>query len=87
MNQSIIFIDDIEWSEQDQAVVLTAQLQGMMIPCKISLAKLNEIFSSDITNKSEALELAEHKRFDLEDMFEELIEQEAMNEQGIVVYS
>ncbi|WP_165905105.1 DUF1488 domain-containing protein [Parashewanella curva] len=87
MNQSIIFIDDIEWAEQEQAVTLKAQLQGMLIPCKITLSKLNEIYQLSITTEKEALELAEHKRFDLENIFEELIEKEAMDEQGVVLFS
>lgn len=87
MNQAIIFTDDLKWSNEHNVVIMMAQCQGLNIPCHITREQLADLSQRAVNTKAEAIAVAEEYRFDLEDYFEEQIEAEAMNEQGLVIYA
>lgn len=89
MNQSIIFSDNEYYNDQLQQVEFQAQCQGHLIRCIISwetLKKLSEQFSMPIkANEKLALMLFDGARFDIEDLAEELINQQAFSEYGEIL--
>lgn len=93
MNQAIIFTDNEHYNNALQQIEFQAQSQGALISCIISLAnvkKLNEQTESldqslsniDVNNMNEeqALALFEHVRFDIEDLAEAMINQQAFSD-------
>ncbi len=85
MNQSILFPDMQSWDEPSQSVRFPAQQSGALIECYVTKQKLVKMSGSDIKSEQQALEAFVACRFDLEDIAEELIEDEAFNEEGHIV--
>lgn len=82
MNQSILFPDIQEWNPELEAVVFPAQQSGALIECLVSMQELQKISGVDINSEEEALAAFADVRFDLEELAEELIEDEAFNQSG-----
>jgi hypothetical protein len=93
MNQSILFPDIQHWDETTQFVRFPAQQAGALIECKISLASLVELNKNEFveTNAKDigqrALEVFAQARFDIEELAEALIEDEAFDQFGEVQIS
>lgn len=85
MNQSILFPDIQSWDESSQSVNFPAQQSGALIECYVTKQKLSKMSGLDIEDEQEAVEAFLALRFDLEEMVEELIEDEAFNEEGHIV--
>ncbi len=83
MNQSIIFTDTLQVTS-DNYVELTAQNMGANIPCRVSSEKLSALSGKQIQTQAEALETAEAFRFELEEDFEEKIDAEDFDDNGVV---
>jgi len=81
MNQSIIFTDLVDWLPAEQQIKFIAQQHGLNIVCLAGLPLLTKL-SGIPADETNALQLFEALRFDLEDMAELLIEDEAFDEQG-----
>lgn len=84
MNQSIIFSDDATWDDELASIQFTGQQQGMTILCYISLNELSQL-SQEVVEQQQAKSVFEQYRFDIEDLAEELIEQEAFDEKGRII--
>jgi len=82
MNQSILFPDVQEWNAELEAVVFPAQQSGALIECVVSSKELQKICGISIHNGQQALAAFADVRFDLEELAEELIEDEAFNQLG-----
>ena len=82
MNQSILFPDMQTWDSLAQAVCFTAQYQGMVIHCQISMAELQSLTGEVIEEQQAAMQAFEANRFDIEDKVEQLIAEEAYDELG-----
>ncbi len=82
MNQSILFPDMQQWNEQQQVVVFPAQQAGALIECVVSVNELSRLSTQPVSGKSQALETFQALRFDLEELAEALIEDEAFNQHG-----
>lgn len=82
MNQSILFPDIQDWSEEFQAVIFPAQQSGALIECVVSPRRLSQLAGREIGQGKEALQQFKALRFDIEELAEELIEQEAFNPAG-----
>ncbi len=85
MNQSILFPDMQSWDEALQSVNFTAQQSGALIECYVTKQKLEKLFGSTIETEQVAIEVFVEYRFDLEELAEELIEDEAFNDEGCIV--
>ncbi len=85
MNQSILFPDIQSWDESSQSVNFPAQQSGALIECYVTKQKLAKMNGSDIEGEQQAIEAFIACRFDLEEIAEELIEDEAFNEEGHIV--
>lgn len=81
MNQNILFSDRCEWDDERQVVVFQAQQAGQLIDCIVSLGLLSQLDDTKVS-KEKALAAFERVRFDLEDMAEEAIEEEAFSPTG-----
>lgn len=82
MNQSILFPDLQTWQEDKQYITFPAQQSGLMITCIINLDNLSELTGEAIKDKNQALLAFEEYRFDIEELAEQLIEDEAFNNDG-----
>lgn len=93
MNQAIIFTDNEYYNTALSQIEFQAQSQGTLISCVISLADLKQLSEADelVTEKSlesknnaqnQALAMFENARFDIEDIAEEMINQQAFSEDG-----
>ncbi|MBT0109950.1 DUF1488 domain-containing protein [Vibrio alginolyticus] len=85
MNQSILFPDIQSWDEVSQSVNFSAQQSGALIECFVTKQKLEELSGSLIETEQAAIKVFTDYRFDLEEMAEELIEDEAFNEEGHII--
>ncbi|QSX37321.1 DUF1488 family protein [Shewanella sedimentimangrovi] len=81
MNQSIIFTDLVEWLPVERQVRFIAQQNGVNIGCLVGLPLLTKL-SGTQADETNAMQLFEDVRFDLEDKAESLIEDEAFDEEG-----
>ena len=86
MNQSVIFNDSLKFAEGSSDIVFMAQYQGTNIPCHISLVQLNKLTKQNVKTQATAIDIAESFRFDIEEHFEEKIDAEDMDENGVVHY-
>ncbi|GLT20241.1 transcriptional regulator [Vibrio zhanjiangensis] len=84
MNQSILFSDIQSWDEHRQVVLFSAQLSGALINCLISKKALENISGCLLNEEKQILETFSRFRFDIEDLAENLIEDEAFNQQGMI---
>ncbi|WP_428774002.1 DUF1488 domain-containing protein [Vibrio sp.] len=82
MNQSILFPDMQSWSEEKQAVIFPAQQSGALIECLVTVAELTKLSGRPIEGSQQALAVFAELRFDLEELAEALIEDEAFNQRG-----
>ncbi len=82
MNQSILFPDMQEWNSELEAVIFPAQQSGALIECVVTVKELVKISGTSINSEKEALDVFADVRFDLEELAEELIEDEAFNQFG-----
>ncbi len=82
MNQSILFPDIQSWDESSQSVRFPAQQSGALIECYVTKQKLVKMSGLDIENEQQAIAAFIASRFDLEEIAEELIEDEAFDEEG-----
>lgn len=85
MNQSILFPDIQSWDESSQSIHFPAQQSGALIECYVTKQQLSKMSGLDIEDEQKAVEAFLALRFDLEEMAEELIEDEAFNEEGQIV--
>ncbi|ELA6601403.1 TPA: DUF1488 domain-containing protein [Vibrio alginolyticus] len=85
MNQSILFPDIQSWDEVSQSVNFSAQQSGALIECFVTKQKLEKFSGSLIETEQAAIKVFTDYRFDLEEMAEELIEDEAFNEEGHII--
>ncbi len=85
MNQSILFPDIQSWDEPSQSVRFPAQHSGALIECYVTKQKLVKMSGSDIKSEQQAVEVFIACRFDLEEAAEELIEEEAFDDEGHIV--
>jgi hypothetical protein len=85
MNQSILFPDIQSWDESSQSIHFPAQQSGALIECYVTKQQLSKMIGLDIEDEQKAVEAFLALRFDLEEMAEELIEDEAFNEEGHIV--
>lgn len=85
MNQSILFPDLQEWDSVLKVVRFPAQQAGALIECVVSLSELSKLAGKKIEESEQALKVFTEFRFDLEELAEELIEDEAFNEQGQII--
>lgn len=79
MNQAIQFIDRIDYNEQAQQLTFYAQVSGLMVECIIDMQSLI------IADSATAQYHFELRRFDYEELAEQLIEDEEYNSTGQVV--
>ncbi len=82
MNQSILFPDIQEWNSELEVIVFPAQQSGALIECIVNVQELQKISGASINSKEQALAVFADVRFDLEELAEELIEDEAFNQSG-----
>ncbi|PFG45658.1 uncharacterized protein DUF1488 [Vibrio sp. ES.051] len=85
MNQAILFPDLQSWDESSQSVNFPAQQAGALIECYVTKQKLATMNRSDVEGERQAMEAFLACRFDLEEIAEELIEDEAFDEEGHIV--
>jgi len=84
MNQSILFPDIQDWSEELQAIIFPVQQSGALIECVVSLGRLSQLAGTEIMAGEDALQQFKALRFDIEELAEERIEEEAFNADGQV---
>lgn len=72
MNQSILFVDRVEYIEDTKRIYFFAQVNGQLITC----------FYLTKQSKESAIKDFESKKFDYEDIAESAIEDELYNDQG-----
>ncbi|ELB1484766.1 DUF1488 domain-containing protein [Vibrio parahaemolyticus] len=85
MNQSILFPDMQSWDEVSQSVNFTAQQSGALIECFVTKQKLEKLSGSELDTEQAVIAAFIDYRFDLEEIAEELIEDEAFNEEGHII--
>ncbi|NLS14373.1 DUF1488 domain-containing protein [Vibrio sp. SM6] len=84
MNQAIIFPDRQEWDSHNSVVRFPAQSAGALIECAITAARLTALSNQNIDDSNSALRVFEQYRFDIEELAEALIEDEAYDEHGFI---
>lgn len=82
MNQSIIFSDNEQYNKNLQQIEFKAQHQGTLINCIISVKDLCKINGQKTNERSELLALFETFRFDLEELAEQMINEQAFAQDG-----
>ncbi|PMH45374.1 transcriptional regulator [Vibrio sp. 10N.286.49.B3] len=85
MNQSILFPDAQEWDAETQQVIFPAQQAGALIQCAVSIQYLARVVGLEVETRQQALSAFEVLRFDLEELAEELIEDEAFAPDGKII--
>ncbi|EKC5523765.1 TPA: DUF1488 domain-containing protein [Vibrio parahaemolyticus] len=85
MNQSILFPDMQLWDEVSQSVNFAAQQSGALIECFVTKQKLEKLSGSELDTEQAVIAAFIDYRFDLEEIAEELIEDEAFNEEGHII--
>ena len=88
MNQAILFSDNERYNVELQQVEFSAQCQGALITCIISVDNLFQLndknFKSQDISETIILSLFESSRFDIEDIAEQMINDQAFDEDGKV---
>jgi len=90
MNQTILFSDNETYQSEQQQVEFQAQSEGQLIHCAISLETLKALHrqQSELPSLLEnddaqlALAIFDALRFDIEDLTEQLINQQAFDLDG-----
>ena len=88
MNQAILFSDNERYNPTLLQVEFEAQCQGALITCIISVDNLFQLndknLKSQDTSETEILNSFESSRFDIEELAEQMINDQAFNEDGQV---
>ncbi|UTV27709.1 DUF1488 domain-containing protein [Photobacterium atrarenae] len=84
MNQDILFADIQHWDNAKQAVSFPAQQAGALITCWVSRAWLEQRAAQPLHQEADILAAFAASRFDLEELAEDLIEDEAFNAEGAI---
>ncbi|MDX1304290.1 DUF1488 domain-containing protein [Photobacterium sp.] len=82
MNQDILFADIQRWDSDKLAVNFSAQQAGALIGCWVSLQWLQQQTAQELITESDILAVFAANRFDLEELAEELIKDEAFDNEG-----
>lgn len=82
MNQSVIFNELVRWVAELEVVEFTAQQQGNLIRCQVSRRYLQQFSAPQLVGEDDTIKVFEQQRFDLEEMAEALITEEAFDCQG-----
>lgn len=82
MNQSVIFNELVRWVAELEVVEFTAQQQGNLIRCQVSRRYLQQFSAPQLVSEDDTIKVFELQRFDLEEMAEALITEEAFDCQG-----
>ncbi|WP_086981805.1 DUF1488 family protein [Vibrio aphrogenes] len=82
MNQNILFTDQKHWDDSRQCVVFFAQQSGQLIACSASLSLLSQLDHQTLSSEKQALEAFQRVQFDLEELAEQAIEDEAFSPSG-----
>ncbi|MGF1759734.1 DUF1488 domain-containing protein [Photobacterium sagamiensis] len=85
MNQDILFADIQSWDNDKLAVNFPAQQAGALIICWVSLQWLQQKTAQKLTKESDILAMFSANRFDLEELAEALIEDEAFDSEGHIL--
>ncbi|MFQ6372564.1 DUF1488 domain-containing protein [Shewanella sp. YIC-542] len=85
MNQSVIFGEQGSWLAPLDAVEFIAQQQGYSIKCRVGRHYLQQHCAAPLETETEILHAFEAQRFELEELVETLIMQEAFDEAGHIV--
>jgi len=88
MNQAILFSDNEQYNVELQQVEFTAQCQGALITCIVSVDNLFHLNDKNAelqeTSETIALSLFESARFDIEELAEQMINDQDFTEHGNV---
>lgn len=84
MNQDILFADIQHWDHAKQAVSFPAQQAGALITCWVSRTWLEQRAAQPLHHEADILAAFAASRFDLEELAEDLIEDEAFNAEGAI---
>ena len=88
MNQAILFSDNERYNVELQQVEFSAQCQGALITCIISVDNLFQLNDKNTelqeTSETTALGLFESARFDIEELAEQMINDQDFTEHGSV---
>lgn len=84
MNQSILFNDDHHWSDTHQAVCFTAQVNGAMVVCRVAKSIIERQTGPSDGEPETLLARALTISFDLEEYAQEQIEDDAIDDQGLL---
>ncbi|MGF1742599.1 DUF1488 domain-containing protein [Vibrio profundum] len=85
MNQSVLFPDRQHWDEKRQVVSFPVQASGLLIECFVSKGYLETSVGDELLQERQIMLAFENLRFDLEELVEQLLEEEAFNEEGHLV--
>lgn len=78
MNQSVLFNDEILYSENKKTITFTAMVNGAIVQC---------IIKTNITTENKARSHFDSRRFDYEILAEDLIEDEQFDQNGNILLS
>ena len=84
MNQSILFNDDLAWHDEHQAVCFTALSSGALFHCIVTTSLLGRLSGKEADTPAGWVVLAEGSQFELEELAEALIEDDAADEDNII---
>ncbi|MCG7491316.1 DUF1488 domain-containing protein [Vibrio sp. Of14-4] len=87
MNQSILFSDMQTWNEAKQVVLFPAQCCGALIQCQISKKALEKMSGCLLNDEQHILTVFSQFRFEIEELAEALIEDEAFDQTGMIEIS
>ncbi|WP_445396089.1 DUF1488 family protein [Zobellella sp. An-6] len=82
MNQDIIVGDDLCWQPQEQRLTFSTYWQGRLIPCFISLHRLEHMTGQSLSDEANIMLAFEAVRFDIEEKVSALVEEEAFAPDG-----
>lgn len=84
MNQSILFNDDLTWHDAHQAVCFTALAGGALFHCIVTTTLVGRLSGKEADTPAGWVVLAEGCQFELEELAEALIEDDAADEDNII---
>ncbi|RQW61297.1 DUF1488 domain-containing protein [Vibrio viridaestus] len=82
MNQSILFPDIQNFDSENQLVIFSAQSQGALIECTVSVEYLGKLSDKALSGDDSVLNAFEQHRFDLEELAEDMIEDDLFSPDG-----
>ncbi|MGK8175346.1 DUF1488 domain-containing protein [Aeromonas dhakensis] len=84
MNQGILFPELADWQPHEQRIHFPAQQMGALVDCYISRRRLEKMTGLSLAREEDILRAFESVRFDIEEMAEKLIEEQAFAEDGAI---